>query len=332
MDVKNFVKGAIAGAWDTSKVGTIGVGAGLAGMGVTGAGMYHAGNATGITEFLKPGILANLGFSPESVNAAGQTNFRGYGMDLRTSAPYYNMTSETIAAEAAHGRWSWGRLKTQTPGNPLGLLGTAYFTYQGYQENGISGAYDAFALNAAMEASIYKWGYGVGAARNAQGWLNPATKLAGHPLKLGTSAGIFRGLGAGIGGYMGQQIGLATGLPMGGTFGAAAGAYIGGAPMGAFMENPILVGGLLTGVAAGALGYGAYSVIKSIGQAGYAHRQGLKGVNTDGDMSSFMTQNAMTMRSRAVQSIARSGINARSALGQEANFMHSPRNYNSSYR
>jgi hypothetical protein len=157
-------------------------------------------------------------------------------------------------------------------------------------------------------------------------------KLAGHPLKLKTSTALLRGLGAGVGGYIGQSIGLATGLPMAGTLGAAAGAYIGGSPLGAMKANPILVGGALAVTGAAALSYGAYSVVKTAGQMGYAHRQGLRGVNTDGSMASFMTQNAITMRERSVQAIAKSHLNARSALGQEANFMHSPRNYNSRYR
>jgi hypothetical protein len=229
--------------------------------------------------------------------------------------------------------FSWQRMKAHGPGNMLGLGMNAFFMYQGYKENGMSGAYDAMALNVAIEASLFKWGYGVGLANKVgSGFMNPATKLAGHPLKLATSMGLMRGLGAGVSGYIGQQLGLATGIPMAGTLGAAAGAYIGGAPLQALRANPILVGGTMAVLGAAAVSYGAYSVVKTAGRMGFAHRQSMRGVNTDGDMSSFMTQNAVTMRERSVQAIAKSHLNARSALGQEANFMHSPRNYNSRYR
>ena len=301
----------------------------------------------GMQGYMRQGLLGSVGMEPLSVNAAGATIWEGYGRRITQDMSGGFVTNPllggklgyTEATEAfnASGKWSLARLRNNyLPSNAWGAVsvaGNLYSLYAGYQEGGISGAYDAMVLNTAIEASLYKWGYGVGNAYQVgKGMLNPATKLAGHPLQLKTSTGLLRGLGAGVGGYIGQQLGLATGVPMAGTVGALAGSYVGGAPLQALKANPILVGGMMAAVGAAAVSYGAYSVVKTAGQMGYAHRQRLRGVNTDGDMSSFMTQNALTMRERSVQAIAKSHLNARSALGQEANFMHSPRNYNSRYR
>lgn len=313
---------------------TVGLPAGFAAGGATLAGQISG--AVGMRNYMTSGVLTSFGMDPRRVLANGQAQFTGWGFNANLPGKGlfdmdYAFTPESVATKAKW--WSKEGLKARAPGNAIGLGMNAFFIYQGYKEGGISGAYDAMALNVAIESSLYHWGYGVGTAGQAgKGMLRSNTKLAGHALKLSTSTALIRGMGAGVGGYIGQQIGLATGIPMAGTIGALAGGYVGGAPLQALRANPILVGGMMAGVAAGAIGYGAYSVVKTAGKMGYAHRQSMRGINTDGDMSAFMTQNAVTMRERSVQAIAKSHLNARSALGQEANFMHSPRNYNSRYR
>ena len=290
----------------------------------------------GLRGYMTPGVLGAFGLEPERVLANGATRFTGWGMhaDLPGSGLLNMNYSQTAAAAATQGsRWTREGISALAPGAPWGLALNAFSVYQGYKENGISGAYDSLMLNVGIEAAMYKWGYGVGiAGKVGQGVLPPGMKVSGSALKLSTGRGLAIGMGAGVGGYIGQQLGLATGLPMAGTLGAMAGSYIGGNPLGAISKNPVLVGGILAGVTAGAVSYGAYSVVKTVGKMGYAHRQSMRGINTDGDMSAFMTQNAMTMRERSVQAIAKSHLNARSALGQEASFMQSPRNYNSRYR
>jgi hypothetical protein len=311
-------------------VGTLGAGY----MGLKGA--QNVSKAIGVGNYMLPGVMSSFGMNPIETLGGGQVRFKGWGFnaDLPGSGLFganYNLTPETLSTQG--NLLSKAGLKARMPANWLGLGMNAFFVYQGYQEGGIGGAYDAMVLNTAIESSLYKWGHGVGTAyKVGTGFMNPATKLAGHPLQLKTSTALTRGMGAGIGGYVGQQLGLATGIPMAGTVGAIAGSYVGGAPFQALKANPILVGGMMAAAGAAAVSYGAYSVVKTAGQMGYAHRQMLRGVNTDGDMASFMTQNALTMRERSVQAIAKSHLNARSALGQEANFMHSPRNYNSRYR
>jgi len=326
---------AMAGAAGAASGLTAGIGVGL------GQAYFGAMNAVGYGGFKTPGHLMNFGFEPHSVLGAaegewaGASRFKGFGgyIDYKSGSGggfrWGGMTPEAAGTKFLSAKG----LAARAPGNAIGLGMNAFFMYQGYKEGGLGGAYDAMAVNASTEAALYHWGYGVGpAGQTGKGMLNSATKLAGHPLRISTSTALLRGMGAGVGGYIGQQIGLATGIPMAGTLGAAAGAYVGGAPLQAMRASPILVGGMMAGVAAGAIGYGAYSVVKTAGKMGFAHRQSMRGINTDGDMSAFMTQNAVTMRERSVQAIAKSHLNARSALGQEANFMHSPRNYNSRYR
>lgn len=335
----NTIGKGISSAWNISKLGTVGVGTGL-GTGIAFGGSYLAASAaTGYGAFKTPGWFAAMGFEPKQALSNGM-RMQGYGLDLDfekgASIPSVE-ASGLRAVDARHTKLGWeytkDMYKTMRPNGMqmLGLAGTAYSAYSGYQQNGMSGMYDALVVDAAVQASLVKWGYGVGSHAKA-GVLQPAyTKLAGHPLHL-TSGSLIRGAGAAIGGVIGQQVGLATGIPMAGTIGATAGAYIGGAPLAAMRASPLLVGGTLLATTGAAVAYGGYSVIKAVGTAGYNRRQSLKGINTDGDMSSFMTQNANTMRERAVQAIQKSHWNARQALGNEASFMHSPKNYNSRYR
>lgn len=331
-------KRGIAWSFNTSKAGTIAAGM-TAGAGATmgamgGMGVMGLMKGTGYMDYKMPGNALAWGFDISHVDAGGNSVLKGWGQELSMGPDGMSIKPGAQAAAdfAQHG-WSYKGLKGFAPKNLPGLGMNAFFTYQGYQEGGLSGAYDAMALNTAVEASLFRWSAGVGTAyHTGSGWVGKNTKLAGHPLKMGMANSLTRGLGAGISGYVGQQLGLATGIPMAGTVGATVGAYIGGAPIQALRANPMMVGGVMLGAGAGLVGYGAYSVIKAAGKAGYDHRQSRRGVNSDGDMGAFMTQNAMTMRERSVQAIAKSHLNARSALGQEANFMHSPRNYNSSYR
>ena len=138
-----------------------------------------------------------------------------------------------------------------------------------------------------------------------------------------------RFLGAGIGAQIGQAIGDRIGVPGASIAGAFAGAFVGAAPMRFMAAHPIIGAGAVVAGGLAATGYGAYEVMKM----GYAQKQSRRGIQTSGDLAAFMTQGANTMRARSVQAIQKSATNARSALGQEANFMHYPgRNYFSQYR
>jgi hypothetical protein len=148
-------------------------------------------------------------------------------------------------------------------------------------------------------------------------------------------------IGSAVGGavpFIGGPMGAVTGM-VGNAIGTIGGAY-GGAALGSFMATPVGMATTATaglGIAAtaataatiGGAGYGTYLTLK----AGYNYRQNQKAINTSGHLAAFNTQSATTMRARAVQAIHKSHLNARSALGQEANFMSMPsRSYQSAYR
>ena len=77
-----------------------------------------------------------------------------------------------------------------------------------------------------------------------------------------------------------------------------------------------------------AVGKGSFELLKS----GYRRQQQSKGLETAGSLAAFSTRQNVTMRQRAVTAIHKSHLNARSALGMEATFMHRNTNYFSTYR
>ena len=160
------------------------------------------------TNYLRPGFMAAFGFNPESMSATNTPLMRGWGFtaDVNQQGLFgaqFTPTPEMMATRGA-GRFTRAGMRAAAPGNILGLGANAFFVYQGYKDNGFSGAYDALVLNAAIESSIYKWGYGVGNAIQTPGnrFISAGTKVAGSPLRLSTSSAIFRGLGAGVGGFV----------------------------------------------------------------------------------------------------------------------------------
>ena len=203
----------------------------------------------------------------------------------------------------------------------LGMSG--FFIYQGYKENGLTGARDAAVWDIATNAAVRKFGYqtihpeiGMGAT-------------AGAVMSKGMLSHGVRFLGAGIGAQVGQAIGDSIGLPGASMAGAFAGAYVGAAPIQFMTAHPFIAMGAAAVGGLAATGYGAYEVMKM----GYAQKQSRRGIQTAGDLAAFNTAGANTMRARAVQAIQKSHSNARSALGQEANFNHYPsKNYFSRYR
>lgn len=211
-------------------------------------------------------------------------------------------------------------------GSALWSAGTVY---QGYQEEGLFGAGKALAFDAAVTGALF---------RSTHAW-DPIKRTFIKSGFLARGAGALAGAGiaGGLGGALGSAvpfIGPATGWA-GASAGYFVGAHIGSAPIKFAMKHPVALGaaavaGMGTAALGGAaaLGYGTYHVLK----AGYIHRRMQERVDTSGDLSAFMTQSAFTMRQRAAHAFRRSQLNARSALGQEANFLHTQKNYFSRYR
>ena len=67
-------------------------------------------------------------------------------------------------------------------------------------------------------------------------------------------------------------------------------------------------------------------------EGGFAKAQKARGLNFAGDTAAHFTQNAVTMRERALQAMNKSHMNARSAFGQEANIVHMNRDMFSQYK
>lgn len=254
------------------------------------------------SNYMQEGSMWQLGYSPVESPAVGMQQWELFGVhgmekQVGSTGRYGMMDSAGIKALPAQG---WGA-------KGMGALSiglTGIFLAQGYHEDGWRGVWDAYVQDVSASAAASRFGY---ARATAKGGI----KSRGWGRGPGTAA-LFGGIGASIG------QGIA------GTPGALAGGYIGGALSGraAWASIPIAATGA-------AVGYGTYQILK----AGYRHAQTKKGIQTSGDLSAFMTQNAMTMRARAVQAIGRSHTNSRTALGQEASLLHSPqRNYFSQYR
>ena len=152
-----------------------------------------------------------------------------------------------------------------------------------------------------------------------------------------------------MGGYVGAMAGMAAGRAVaesatglvnsaynlninegvtgmvGSIFGAA-----GGAKLGAYMfGTPLKAGVAGIGIMAGTMLFkSTYSAL----EAGFKHEEKGKGLNFASDVSAHFTQNAVTMRQRAIQSMHKSHTNARSAFGQEASVVHMNRDMFSHYR
>jgi|SRR3990167_2391796 len=160
--------------------------------------------------------------------------------------------------------------------------------------------------------------YSIGTGYADEGWWGAAKWGVAEVLTGGFMAGAMSG---GLSGSMGATtagtvIGSFFG-PVGQVIGAGIGATAGG--------TGLMVGGFaLAGVAAGAGGTylaarGSYELLK----AGYGYRQQMqRKIDTAGSTAAFMTKNAYTMRSRAVEAIRSNQLNVKSALGNEASQVH----------
>jgi len=192
-----------------------------------------------------------------------------------------------------------------------GVAGSAYYMYLGYKgevtgHTGMHGAFDAGTIDLATMSGVARFSsvataVGAGVATKKLGFMRTASVFLAASIGASAGHGAMGIPGSFAGGYVGASLGRAP-LRL-----AAAGAVVGGTV---------------------AVGKGGYNLLKT----GYRKRAASRGIDTAGDMASFYTQNAMTMRARAVSAIRNSHTNARSALGQEASFMHTNKNYFSPYR
>lgn len=199
----------------------------------------------------------------------------------------------------------------------VSMAGSAYYLMAGFRgevsdRSGFAGAFDAAVIDVSTMAGFASAAYkykaagatstrAAGLVMKGPGFIRSTSILLAASMGAGMGQSSMGIVGAAAGGYVGARIGRHTGKL------AVAGMFMGGAAM---------------------VGRGTYQLLKT----GYRKAKSSQRIDTSGDIASFYTSNAMTMRSRAVAAIKNSHLNARSALGQEATFLHSQRNYFSPYR
>jgi hypothetical protein len=111
----------------------------------------------------------------------------------------------------------------------------------------------------------------------------------------------------------------------GGFFGAVAGAKFGSYALSSIPRA------IATGFGIAATTAIASNTMSAI-EAGFENINQNRGLNYAGQTAAYFTRNAVTMRERAMQSIHKSHLNARSAFGQEASLMHMNRDMFSQYK
>ena len=223
-----------------------------------------------------------------------------------------------------------------TPGGAIGIGTSLLFNAPAFWHGGIAGGAHALVQDASIGAALGRWGHQMrsynGSTALTYGNLGKIAKPIYEALSKGGWAGRRGANLMGFGSYMSRMGGSIAGTMVSdavfgtGIVGNAVTPYAAG--MGARYSPYLLAGAVVAGGAylAGKTGY-------RILRAGYDYRQQHKSIQTSGDLMAFNTGAALTMRARAVQAMQNSHMNARSALGQEAQFMHAPqRNYHSPYR
>lgn len=165
-----------------------------------------------------------------------------------------------------------------------GPIGAAVSVGMGYSEEGLWGA--------------AKWGV---AEVVASGFMAASIAAGAGGIDM-LATGIVGGIGAMIGGPGGYVAGTALG-----TSGL----------LGPLM--PVMGAGVMTVGLTYLAAKGSWELLK----AGYGHRQHMmRKIDTAGSQAAFMTKNAYTMRSRAIEAIRANHMNIKSALGQEAQSVH----------
>lgn len=296
------------------------------------------GTGTALGLHAMGGVFYNQEFVPgESVaDAKAKVAARSYRADfmgLKTSGDFAPGTSKINSG------FNYLKAGKQTA-NPWGMafsalapIVTAGVLISGYQENGFLGAMEAgiHELSAATAGAHYGYKTVLSHQLSSVKGVNVVTAGARTTMV----GGIAGAMGIGMAAYTGYDIGKEyLGVP-GGVLGAFGGAKL---------AQMLVTGGRSSAIAIG-IGAGIKAVDFGIGyvqnkfeekenklRIGEAYIRSKRGIDTANSTASFYTMNANTMRSRAVMAMRNSHLNARSALGQEATFMHSSRDYFSRYR
>lgn len=214
--------------------------------------------------------------------------FEMVGMDLAEDGVLSgwgmaNIANKTMQPTAKHFAWNVSGSAFRT------VMGPILSTKIGWEKEGLLGA-GKWLLGEYAQSTIMGYVFRTAASK--------AGKAAGY--SVGRAM-----VGSMIGGFtdysFGSAIGAAMGTPLGMGTGMAAAALIGP--------------GALATEASYYVGKASYSVLKQ----GYAfEQQRKKSLETAGSTAAYMTKAAGSMRQKAIMAINAHQLNARSALGQEA--------------
>jgi hypothetical protein len=244
------------------------------------------------------------------------------------TSPIVSNVVDTSLFRKASGAAAGEALDTHGMSSLIGPAGGFFFTgmqaMHGYREDGLSGAFSYTLKSIAENAAAEKFGYARKLSGVAVGNAEAGGLMFKHSVMMrGGMAGF---LGVNVAANLGGTIGYGVaGLP-----GAVAGSFIGAAATTATGMGAVTAGAVL--LAAPAAAYAGWKLAQKGGEMGRQYQSARRGTNTDGSMAAFMTQNATTSRARAMQAIHKSHLNGRAALGNEATFMHTNKNYFGSYR
>lgn len=223
---------------------------------------------------------------------------------------------------------------------------TLYFAADAYANDGMTG------LGKYLVADFLGNYYGTKVATNTFNVTKGGTNIKGNHFAEGRS--LQRIAPIGFSGMLGRMLPTLGGI-MGATIGMEVGAMIGSGVTslmntgGPNDSSGTVLGGLLGTIGGAMFGSAALSGIPAALIAGVgiaatsavvnrnldALKSGFdtkRGLNFAGQTAEYFTQNAVTMRERAVQSMHKSNMNARSAFGQEATLMHMNRDMFSQYK
>lgn len=292
---------------------------------------------------------------------------RGYGIGFQRANNLGGMTQgvsvDAFTRQGTNVLKSGGLMKMGMGNLALPLIFTGIGAIQGGMEEGIPGigkylVQDFLAMDAATKVNNMVFDFDTTNYKKvANAFKLDATDLKAKLDAKGGKGAVsiqrtalgYQGLGqmrTMMGGVMGASIGMSAGAAVGsflanqasdkgyggtaagfvgGAFGAALGANLGAYAAGSFARMGVIGAGI---AATTIVAKGTYSMLES----GFKNIGKGRGLNFASDTSNHMTQQAVTMRQRALQAMHKSHLNARSAFGQEATITHMNRDMFSHYK
>jgi hypothetical protein len=274
-------------------------------------------------------------------------DFRGNSVENQVAAKMNGLNARSFITEGATGGDFWEAFRGEAPARPItegwrgwGQDWTQRTAKRSVIGTGIRGGASAFLPIEPVEdlgGRIAKGagGQAFGRAFSLVGkWMGPVLTT----VRLGTEVNIsqqgWAGAASKTGRIMGEEAAWSAGMAGGSVLGAKIGAGLGTMVAPGIGSAVGFVAGVAIGAGLGAAGSWAWNKSMDIAEAPvrlahagwkYFEAAGKRSTKMElGGRASFAnrTQIAHTMRARALQNMSRSGINARSLLGQEASYAH----------